>query len=194
MRLLLAALAGAAFMVPMDAFAQRQPGQDGQRERDGQRGRGGFQGRGGFGGFQNPIIQALDTDRDGELSAAEISAATANLKKLDKNNDGKIDREEQRPDIVGGIIARAMERDANKDKKLSKTEVSEDERLTENFADIDANKDGNLEESELRKYYTDRFSNFGGGRRPGGEGRRPGRPGEGDRPARPQGDNNDVEL
>ena len=203
MRLLLAALAGAALMVPMDAFAQRQPGQDGQRDgqRDGDRGRG-FQGRGGFGGgfgAPNPVMQALDTDRDGTLSAAELSAATANLKKLDKNNDGKVDQEELRPDFVGGMIARMMERDENKDKKLSKEEAGE--RMEESFADADKNKDGGLDEAELRAYFSERFrGGFGGrggegGRRPGGDGdRRPGRPGEGDRPARPQSDNNDVEL
>ena len=76
--------------------------------------------------------------------------------------------------------------------------------MQENFATIDTNKDNQLDEAELRKYYTERFANFGqggrggdGGRRPGGDGnRRPGgdndRPNEGgNRPARPSGD---VEL
>jgi len=43
------------------------------------------------------VMIALDTNRDGELSAEEIKAATENLKKLDKNEDGKIDRIEMRP-------------------------------------------------------------------------------------------------
>jgi len=42
-------------------------------------------------------MMALDTDRDGVLSAAEIAAASANLKKLDRNEDGKVDRVELRP-------------------------------------------------------------------------------------------------
>jgi Ca2+-binding EF-hand superfamily protein len=38
----------------------------------------------------NPLFQALDTDKDGELSAAEIANAPAALKTLDKNKDGKL--------------------------------------------------------------------------------------------------------
>ncbi len=48
-----------------------------------------------------PIIQALDTDRDGELSADEIKAAATNLLKLDTNKDGILSREETRP-VPGG--------------------------------------------------------------------------------------------
>jgi hypothetical protein len=40
---------------------------------------------------------ALDTNKDGVLSAEEIANAPANLKKLDKNGDGKIDRVELLP-------------------------------------------------------------------------------------------------
>jgi len=44
--------------------------------------------------FVTPIIEALDTDGDGSLSAKEIAGASAALKKLDKNGDGKLtDRE-----------------------------------------------------------------------------------------------------
>jgi hypothetical protein len=45
----------------------------------------------------HPILTALDTDGDGELSAAEIAAAPQSLLKLDKNGDGKLSREELRP-------------------------------------------------------------------------------------------------
>jgi Ca2+-binding EF-hand superfamily protein len=44
-----------------------------------------------------PIIAALDTNQDGEISAEEIATATTALKALDKNNDGKITPEELRP-------------------------------------------------------------------------------------------------
>lgn len=64
-------------------------------------------GRGQFGGFRmppNPVIVALDADKDGVISAKEIENAVAALKSLDKNNDGKLEGEEiqpPRPDFGG---------------------------------------------------------------------------------------------
>lgn len=63
---------------------------------------------GGPGGGQMPkmpLVNALDADSDGEISAAEIANAAAALKKLDKNGDGKLTRDEfmgQRPGGPGG--------------------------------------------------------------------------------------------
>lgn len=51
----------------------------------------------GPGGPRNPIVLAIDTDGDGELSAREIVAAATSLKRLDANGDGKLSREELRP-------------------------------------------------------------------------------------------------
>jgi hypothetical protein len=45
----------------------------------------------------NPIIAALDANHDGEIDASEISNAPAALRKLDKNGDGKLTRQELRP-------------------------------------------------------------------------------------------------
>ncbi len=42
-------------------------------------------------------MQALDADRDGTLSAEEISAASDALQSLDKNDDGKLTEDELRP-------------------------------------------------------------------------------------------------
>jgi hypothetical protein len=66
---------------------------------DGRPGRGPEQGPPG-GEFRpplHPLMIALDADKDGELSAEEIANASAALKKLDKNADGILNREELRP-------------------------------------------------------------------------------------------------
>jgi hypothetical protein len=44
-----------------------------------------------------PLLAALDTDKDGALSAAEIAAAPASLAKLDKNSDGQLTPDEFDP-------------------------------------------------------------------------------------------------
>jgi hypothetical protein len=72
------------------AQGERRPGAEGRRP-----GAPGAEGRrpGGPGNFMArlPIFAALDTDGDGILSEEEIANATASLKKLDKNGDGKLD-------------------------------------------------------------------------------------------------------
>ena len=45
----------------------------------------------------DPLARALDTDRNGEISAAEIQGAAGALKSLDRNGDGK---------LTGGEIGR----------------------------------------------------------------------------------------
>ena len=47
----------------------------------------------------HPLMQALDTDKDGNLSKAEIEKATVNLSTLDKNGDGDLTHEEISPFI-----------------------------------------------------------------------------------------------
>ena len=57
------------------------------RERGSQSG--GRGGQGGPGGFMRmfPVMSALDSDGNGEISSEEIKGAVAALKKLDKNKD-----------------------------------------------------------------------------------------------------------
>jgi Ca2+-binding EF-hand superfamily protein len=45
----------------------------------------------------DPILRALDTDGNGELSPAEIANAAISLRTLDANGDGKLTRDELRP-------------------------------------------------------------------------------------------------
>ena len=54
-------------------------------------------GKGQRRGGGNPVIAALDANHDGEIDASEINNAPAALRKLDKNGDGKLTRDELRP-------------------------------------------------------------------------------------------------
>ena len=48
-----------------------------------------------------PVMTALDSDGNGEISPEEIKGAVAALKKLDKNKDGKLTEDELRPNFGG---------------------------------------------------------------------------------------------
>ena len=56
---------------------------------------------GGMQPMRPPLMIALDTDNDGEISAEEIARAAKALKTLDKNGDGKLTAEEIRPPFAG---------------------------------------------------------------------------------------------
>jgi len=186
------ALAGVIGLALLTVVMAAQPPGRGERpDRPG-----GPEGRGPGRGFRRPVMPlmaALDADKDGELSAKEIANAAKALKKLDKNNDGKVDRAElrpqfRRPDRPGGpgepggprrpggqgFVERMMGFDKNKDGKISKEEFPE--RMQRMFDRLDANKDGVVDKAELEEA----AKRFGRGDRPP---RGPGR--GGDRPERP---------
>ena len=48
-----------------------------------------------------PVMSALDSDGNGEISSEEIKGAVASLKKIDKNKDGKLTEDELRPNSGG---------------------------------------------------------------------------------------------
>ena len=50
----------------------------------------------------NPVIEALDLNKDGTIDGDEIAKASDSLKKLDKNGDGKLTPDEFRPQRPGG--------------------------------------------------------------------------------------------
>jgi hypothetical protein len=113
----------------------------------------------------NPLMLALDTDGDGELSAREIENASVALKKLDKDKNGKLTQDEIRPAFGPGgpggrgmmmagpnpqeLVTRLLTFDKNGDGKLSKAELPE--RLQAMLDRGDANKDGFLDKAELTK-------------------------------------------
>lgn len=49
-----------------------------------------------------PLMVALDANKDGILDEKEIANASAALKTLDKNGDGKLTQEELRPQRPAG--------------------------------------------------------------------------------------------
>jgi hypothetical protein len=146
---------------------------------------GGGEGRGpeGRGGAMriSPLMQALDADKDGSISEAEMKNAAAALKALDKNGDGKLSPEELRPpsregegregNRAGGdeMVTRLMQMDKNGDGKLTKDELPE--RMAGMLTRGDTDKDGALSKEEIAKLAA---TTGGGGReggREGGEGR-----------------------
>jgi len=116
-KMLIAALALGVSAWAVTAQDQGGPPQRGDRpprgEGRGPGGPGGERGPGGPGGgpggggqrFMPPIMTALDANGDGEIDEKEIANASAALKKLDKDGDGKLSREEyigMRPGGPGG--------------------------------------------------------------------------------------------
>ena len=186
----------------------------------------GGEGRGGFRGFgppSNPVFDVIDADKDGNITPQELEGAVAALKTLDKDGDGVITRDEARPQFGGrggfgggfgggpgeggdrpqftpeGFVASMMERDADKDGKLSAEELGE--RGSRMLETSDTNGDKLLDAEELKAAAArmgERFRGGFGGR--GGEGGRPGAEGErpngegGDRPRRPASDNDEDRI
>jgi len=99
----------------------------------------------------HPVLAALDADHDGEISASEIQNATAALKKLDKNGDGKLTQDEILPDPVANAVFFVMRLDANGDRRISTDERSGElgRRYRELLDAADQNRDGVVTEEEL---------------------------------------------
>lgn len=157
--------------ISMSSLAEAQrPG--GQRGDGAQRGGGGQ--RGGQRGGQpqmSPMMAALDADKDGKLSSQEIANAATALKTLDKNEDGVLDATELAPARGGRggnsneFVNRVMERDADKDGKVSKEEAGD--RMGRMFSRLDEDGDGFVTKAELEKM-SQQFRRGGGGGGVGG--------------------------
>jgi Ca2+-binding EF-hand superfamily protein len=146
-------------------------------------------GRGGA--MRSPAFLALDADRDGVISAAEIANAATALKSLDRNGDGKLTEDEVRPQMGrrgGGrgdepgetpaptaddMVKTLMAFDKNGDGQLTRDELPE--RMQGLFDRADTNKDGVLTVEEIRKAVQATATPAPRGRGEGrGEGFRPG--------------------
>lgn len=118
---------------------------------------GGHRGRGPRG--PEPIVRAIDADKDGVISAAELTNAPKALLALDKNGDGKLTADEIRPprpadappppaDAPKHPVSPVMlALDANGDGELSATEIA---NAGVSLAALDVNHDGKLTIEELR--------------------------------------------
>ena len=99
------------------------------------------------------LFGALDRNGDGKIDADEIDLAVASLRKLDKNKDGEITREEMGFSFQRGggqSTRRGFQGFASLDKdgdgKISKEEAPE--RMKERFDRMDANGDGFIDKKE----------------------------------------------
>jgi hypothetical protein len=132
---------------------------------------GGPHGPGARGG--HPIVRALDADKNGEISAAEIDRAPAALAALDKNGDSKVTVDELRParpsrpegapppadapvhrvdrvhraDHPRAVDPFMLALDADTDGALSASEVG---NAVASLKALDVNSDGKLTRDELR--------------------------------------------
>lgn len=103
----------------------------------------------------DPILNALDVNHDGVISAEEINAASSSLLTLDSNHDAIIDPPEMRPrqPTPADRVAHMLDEfDTNKEGKLSREEVPDGMRPP--FSAADKNGDGFLDSEELIQMFS----------------------------------------
>ncbi|HWD92667.1 MAG TPA: hypothetical protein VG938_09980 [Verrucomicrobiae bacterium] len=113
---MLAALALSAATLTVNAQDAGGPPPDNQNPHH--QGPGGPDGPRGMNGHRpppSPVMEALDANHDGVIDADEIANASAALKKLDKNGDGKLTPDELRPHRPQGGMGRPPGHDGEQD-------------------------------------------------------------------------------
>jgi len=159
----------------------------------------GEQGEHGRPPMPNPLVAALDTNGDHEISAEEIQAATASLLTLDKNGDGKLTDDETRPPRPEGGGREGGGREGAPRNGAGRQGAGPQgrdgggppgrgpeggpmgppnaERFVEHAMHHDADGDGKLSKAELTKFaeeFISRMGRPGGSGGPGGQGGGPG--------------------
>ncbi len=102
----------------------------------------------------NPVLAALDTDRDGVISADEIANSAAALKSLDIDNNGSLSPYELLPNPATSQAAAMMGRfDANDSGVIALLGLPKEDRDIEGIKQIlisaDRNRDGVVTRGEL---------------------------------------------
>ncbi|KFB09770.1 EF-hand domain-containing protein [Nitratireductor basaltis] len=109
---------------------------------------------------QGRMLQRLDTNNDGQVSAEEFAARhTGRLSEVDANGDGELSKEE----LADHLMRRAFERRA--ERLAKRLDINGDDTVTleeieghqaKRFALADRNDDGVLDQDELRKFAGER--------------------------------------
>jgi Ca2+-binding EF-hand superfamily protein len=106
----------------------------------------------------NMLIEMSDCDED---CHGEVQRAYDILRKLDKNNDGKIDPAElkaERDRIVKSRVDNLLKQlDADQDGRISREEAKGQVRVS--FTEIDRDRDGFIDRAELMRAATERPAN-----------------------------------
>jgi Ca2+-binding EF-hand superfamily protein len=120
------------------------------------------------------FFYAIDIPEEG-LTTKELQATYDQLRKLDKNNDGKIDenevkafRDQRRKERIDHVFDAL---DKNKDGKISKDEARG--FWADDFAQLDTNKDGMLDKQEVEAATSHKAGHAlgAGGKNPGQQGK-----------------------
>lgn len=98
---------------------------------------------------KDPIAEALDTNKDGVISEAEMKKASETLATLDQNEDGALDRDELRPPSPPA----AEVNDGKRSRRSNRNSQREERRRPASplAQALDRNGNGEISSQELRR-------------------------------------------